>query len=111
MTEQRPEVQHVVLFSFAPPLSPEEEADMAARIRSWPAEIGGFTTLRFGTDLTGARTQGYSYLLYTQFPDQDALARYQDHPIHRAFAEWVVRRQGRVLAFDYLLDATTVVVG
>jgi hypothetical protein len=110
MTEKGPEVQHVVLFSFPRPLLAEEEAGMAAQIRRWPDEIGGFAALRFGTDLTGARTQGYGYLLYTRFPDQDALASYQAHPLHRAFADWVVEREGRVLAFDYLLDDRTVIV-
>ena len=29
------------------------------------------TKCRLGTDLTGARTRGYSHLLYTEFPDFD----------------------------------------
>ncbi len=55
------------------------------------------SALRFGTGLTGARTRGYAYLVYTEFPDQDALKADQAHPVHQRF-----------LAFNHHLDATTV---
>ena len=63
-------VQHIVLFSFPRELSAEEAADMRAMVASWPKEIGLMTRCRFGTDLTGARTRGYPYLLYTEFPER-----------------------------------------
>jgi hypothetical protein len=65
-------VQHIVLFSFPRELSAEEAADMRAMVASWPKEIGLMTRCRFGTDLTGARTRGYPYLLYTEFPSEEA---------------------------------------
>ena len=37
-------------------------------VATWPAEIGNMSKLRFGTDLTGARTNGYSQLLYMESP-------------------------------------------
>ena len=62
-------LQHVVLFSFPRPLSADEEAEMRAMVASWPDKIGLMDKCRFGTDLTGQRTRGYTQLLYTEFAD------------------------------------------
>jgi hypothetical protein len=101
-------LQHIVLFSFPRELSEDEAADMRAMVASWPSEIGLMTKCRFGPDLTGERTRGYGYLLYTEFPDTETLRRYQDHPVHVAFRDWIVERDCTPLAFDYYLDETTV---
>ncbi len=63
--------------------------------------------LRFGEDLTGARTRGYSRLLYMEFDDVDALKRYQQHPVHQSFNRWIVERECTPLAFDYFIDGDT----
>lgn len=102
-------VQHAVLFHFREELSPEDEAEMFARVRSFPDEIGGFEVLRLGKPLDTARTRDYQYLLHMVVADEAALARYQDHPCHVAFANWVVDHGGTVLAFDYHLDGHTVI--
>lgn len=101
-------LQHVVLFSFPEELSADEYADMRAQVASWPAEIGGMTRLRFGGDLTGARTRGYSRLLHMEFSSRDELVRYQQHPVHQAFNRWVMDRRCTPLAFDYFIDGDTV---
>jgi Stress responsive A/B Barrel Domain len=103
-------VQHVVLFNFPSPLSPEDEAAMREVVASWPAEIGLMSKCRLGTDLTGARTRGYSHLLYTEFADVDTLNRYRAHPVHVRFNDWCVERGCTVLAFDYHLDQGTVLM-
>jgi hypothetical protein len=103
-------VQHVVLFRFPTELTEDEVAEMRARIRSWPERIGGFTGLRFGPDPTGERTQGFQYLLFEEFESREALDAYQPHPVHREFTTWVADRHAETLAFDYALDADTVVV-
>jgi Stress responsive A/B Barrel Domain len=103
-------VQHIVLFSFPRELSAEEAADMRAMVASWPKEIGLMTRCRFGTDLTGARTRGYPYLLYTEFPSVEVLKEYQAHPVHRQFLAWIVERDCTPLAFDYYLDGQTVLM-
>jgi heme-degrading monooxygenase HmoA len=104
-------IQHVVLFRFPRELEPEEEREMFAQVRAWPERIGGFTELRFGRDMTGARTQGHQYLLLEQFPDEEAMKAYLKHPVHLAFADWVHERGSRELAFDYVLGPDTVVLG
>jgi hypothetical protein len=103
-------LQHVVLFSFPQPLSEPDAAGMKSQVASWPREIGGMTRLRFGEDLTGARTNGYCRLLYMEFDSTDALRRYQQHPVHQTFLRWLSERQCTPLAFDYRLDAGTVLM-
>ena len=103
-------VQHIVLFSFPRELSAAEAAQMRAMVASWPKEIGLMTKCRFGTDLTGARTRGYPYLLYTEFPDVDALNAYRAHPVHVQFLDWLTERDCTPLAFDYQLDDQTVLM-
>jgi hypothetical protein len=103
-------VQHIVLFSFPRELSAEEAADMRAMVASWPKEIGLMTRCRFGTDLTGTRTRGYPYLLYTEFPSVEVLKEYQAHPVHQQFLAWIVERDCTPLAFDYYLDGQTVLM-
>jgi hypothetical protein len=103
-------LQHIVLFSFPRALTPGEEAEMRAMVASWPEKIGLMTRCRFGTDLTGARTRGYGYLLYTEFPGVAALHAYQAHPVHVAFKDWITERDCTPLAFDYYLDDATVLL-
>jgi hypothetical protein len=103
-------LQHVVLFSFPRPLSADEEAEMRAMVASWPDKIGLMDKCRFGTDLTGERARGYTYLLYTEFPDAETLRRYQDHPVHVRFRDWITERDCTALAFDYHLDSGTVLM-
>jgi hypothetical protein len=103
-------LQHIVLFSFPRDLSDEEATQMRDMVASWPAQIGLMTRCRFGADLTGARTRGYSYLLYTEFPDVDAMNAYRAHPAHLEFLAWLTERDCTPLAFDYLLDEQTVLM-
>ena len=103
-------LQHIVLFSFPRELSEDEAEQMRAMVASWPGEIGLMTKCRFGTDLTGARTRGYNYLLYTEFPDVATMNEYRAHPVHMRFLDWLVERDCTPLAFDYLLDDHTVLM-
>lgn len=104
-------VQHVVLLGFEPELDKAAVAEMEAQVRAWPQEIGGFEMLALGPPLDTARTRGYHFLLYMMLPDEEALARYQTHFVHQRFARWVVDHGGTVLAFDYHLDAGSVIAG
>jgi hypothetical protein len=103
-------LQHIVLFSFPEQLSAKDAAEMLAMVATWPAEIGNMSKLRFGTDLTGARTNGYSQLLYMEFAGADELKAYQQHPVHQVFLRWVKDQRCTPLAFDYFLDTETVLI-
>jgi hypothetical protein len=101
-------LQHVVLFSFPDEPTPEIAAEMRGYITGWPGVIPGIQALRFGTDLTNARTRGYQFLLYMEFADEDDLRTYQQHPVHQQFLAWVIENNITPLAFDYHLTAETV---
>jgi hypothetical protein len=103
-------VQHIVLFSFPRELTADEAAQMRGMIASWPEKIGLMSRCRFGTDLTGARTRGYAYLLHTEFPDVATLNEYRAHPVHVEFLDWVTEHACTPLAFDYHLDGQTVLM-
>lgn len=101
-------LQHIVLFSFPDDLTSEDDHEIRRQVASWREEIGTVGRLRFGKDLTGARTRGYQYLLYTEFEDEAALAAYREHPTHQRFLAWITERSCTPLAFDYLLDSAHV---
>ena len=103
-------LQHIVLFSFPEDLAPEDAVEMRRHVEAWPEAIGGMTSIRFGRSMSEERTRGYQYLLYTEFPDVDALVTYQRHPVHQEFLRWILDRDCTPLAFDYPLDGTTVIL-
>jgi hypothetical protein len=103
-------LQHIVLFAFPDDLSDEDSDDMRAQVASFPSAIGGMSRLRFGSDLSGERTRGYSRLMYMEFPGTAELVTYQQHPVHQAFQRWLVDRHCTPLAFDYYIDSDTVLV-
>ena len=94
-------LQHVVLFAFPEELSETDSADMRRQVERWPEAIGGINRLRFGSDLTGERTRGYQYLLFTMFPSAEALAAYVAHPVHQQLLRFLDERSCTRLAFDY----------
>jgi hypothetical protein len=103
-------LQHIVLFSFPEEPSAEDATDMRNHILGWCGVIPNIRTIRFGRDITGARTRGYQYLLYMEVADIPALQAYQQHPVHQKFLRWVLDRDCTPLAFDYHLDESTVVL-
>ena len=103
-------LQHVVLFSFPQDLSDADWADMQAQVRAWPSKIGGIDTIRIGESINTERTRGYQYLLFMEVADLEALVRYQQHPVHKKFLQWVLDRDCTPLAFDYYLTNETVVL-
>jgi heme-degrading monooxygenase HmoA len=103
-------MQHVVLFHFPTDLSEEDEREMAAMVREWPANIPGFTKLRFGKDASG-RSRGYQYLLLTEFESNERMQAYFPHPVHRAFADWIYARGCEVLAADYPVNEASLMLG
>jgi hypothetical protein len=94
-------------MSFPRDLSVEEADRMREIVHSFPERIGTMTECRIGADLTGARTHGYQYLLYTVFSDAEALATYVAHPRHQELVRFLDERDCQRLAFDYYLDETT----
>ena len=101
--------QHVVLFKFSEPLTPEDEQEMVRQVRAWPETIPGFTGLRFGKDV-GGRWGGYDYLLLTEFESEDAHQAYYPQPAHQAFTKWVGDHGADVIRVDYPLDSASLIL-
>ncbi len=100
-------LQHVVLMKFPSELGAAEDAELRGIVLSLPDEIDELLACRFGSDLNGSRTQGYHYLLFTEFRDTDSLATYVGHPAHQVLVHWLDAHECQRLAFDYYLDEST----
>ena len=108
MTEPRnSRLQHVVLMRFPAELGAEEDAELRGLLLSLPGQIEQILALRFGSALDGSRSQGYHYLLFTEFRDTADLATYVVHPAHQAVVRWLDAHQCERLAFDYYVDEST----
>ena len=103
-------LQHVVLFAFPDEPAPDLANELTDQIRGWVDVIPGIRALRVGRDITGSRTRGYHHLLYMEFDDEVGLRTYQQHPVHQQFLTWVNEHDITPLAFDYLLDDTSVLL-
>jgi Stress responsive A/B Barrel Domain len=103
-------LQHIVLFSYPDELPAEDAAEMREQILGWRSVIPNIRAMRFGRDITGARTNGYQYLLYMEFDNEDDLRAYQQHPVHQRFLRWVLEHRCTPLAFDFHLTADTVLL-
>ncbi len=100
-------LQHVVLMRFPTALGGGEDAELREIVLSLARQIEEVLACRFGSDLTGTRTDGYHYLLFTEFRDTDAMSSYVAHPAHQVLVRWLDAHDCQRLAFDYYLDATT----
>ncbi|MGH3472416.1 MAG: Dabb family protein [Nocardioidaceae bacterium] len=100
-------LQHVVLLDFPEALSADDDATLRSMVAAFPAKIGLMIECHFGSDLTGARTRGYDYLLYSVFADEDALHEYTVHPVHQELLRFLDGHNCRRLGFDYHLDGST----
>lgn len=106
-TSRAPRLQHVVLISFPDEVTEELGSELCAMVFACGRQIRPMDECRIGADLTGERTRGYDFLLYTIFPDADALAAYVAHPVHQTLVRWLDAHECQRLAFDYYLDAST----
>ena len=101
MTNPATQLQHVVLLNFPEPLSDADDAYLRSAVEGWSQTIGIATEARIGADLTGARSRGYDYLLFTVFPDLEALQAYTVHPVHQEFVAFLEAHDCERLGFDY----------
>jgi hypothetical protein len=103
-------IEHIVLFKFESSLSEADEAKFFALIHEWPQKIGGYLSLRIGRTFDASRSQGFDYLLHTEFADIEALRHYQQHPVHLEFVEWTKQFGSQIIVLDIELNDSSVVV-
>jgi hypothetical protein len=106
MSDQIP-IQHVVLLRFPADLDAADDEAIRTKVAAWPHGMPMLVGLRFGSDITGTRSHGYQYLLFTEFASKADLDGYRGHRVHQEFLAWIRERGVETLAFDYLLDANT----
>jgi heme-degrading monooxygenase HmoA len=90
-------------------LTADEEQEMFRRVGEWPQRIEGFTGLRLGKDV-GDRSRGFSYLLLTEFENEEAHQAYYSKPAHVEFSEFVMALGAEVIRVDYPLTSETLFV-
>lgn len=101
MTSDAQQLQHVVLLRFPEPLDEADDRYLRSELASFPDRIDTLIECRVGSDLTGERSQGWHYLLFTTFADLDGLQRYNEHPVHQEFVAFLNANKCERIAFDY----------
>ncbi|HKK53674.1 MAG TPA: Dabb family protein [Myxococcota bacterium] len=77
-------LRHVVMFRFREEAPPDARDSVEAGLADLPSEIEEIESYRFGADL-GLRDGNFDYCLVADFADEEAFARYVDHPAHQRF--------------------------
>lgn len=96
-------VRHVIIWSFKEGYSPEEKAELAAKIKTGieglMGKIDGLTDIAVYTQpLESSRGD---LLLDSTFANEDALKAYQVHPDHLEVATFVRSVVGERKSFDF----------
>lgn len=99
-------LQHVVLMRFPDVLGAADDAEVRRLVAALHPAIEELLECRFDSDLTGARSGGFHYLLYTELADTAALSAYIAHPIHQELVRWLDTHDCERVAFDYYIDAS-----
>lgn len=77
-------IQHIVLLKWKPGTTDEQVLEAFGHARNIPEEVPGVRRLTIGRNRTEA-DHGFTHALSVQIVDEDALARYLDHPARARF--------------------------
>lgn len=87
-------IKHIVMWSLKDEAMGRKAADNAAemkkRLEGLQGKVPGLLHIEVGTEVFAA-TNGCQVILYSEFPDREALDGYQKHPAHLACVEFVVQ--------------------
>lgn len=101
-------VEHIVLLRLKEGLTKEQEADAEEGCYSLKA-IPGVLAVSFGVNFS-ARSAGYTHGLVVRFINKEAGEKYQDHPLHVAYRDHVLKplfaAESPVLCVDYEINAS-----
>lgn len=96
----RPLIIHVVAWAFRGDVGAAQvtaQNDALARGR----EIPGVRSMALGPNVTkGDKDNGYAYGYVATFDTIDALAKFQDHPIHKTAADSFVALTSQIMTLD-----------
>lgn len=88
---------HVVSFTL---VDPADAPECAARIEALGPQIEAIRSIRAGVDVLGDPGAAHVVLISTH-DDVAGLRAYQDHPVHRAFGDWVKPRIAAKAVVDF----------
>ena len=82
--------RHVVLFTWTPDATPEQQQAVARELRTLPAAIEQLRAYHVGPD-AGVNQGNYEFAVVADFDDVDAYLAYRDHPLHQAIIKEYIR--------------------
>ncbi len=82
--------RHVVLFTWTPDATPEQQETVARELRTLPAAIEQIRAYHVGPD-AGVNEGNYQFAVVADFDDVDDYLEYRDHPGHRAIIDKHIR--------------------
>jgi hypothetical protein len=74
--------RHVVLFTFTPQTSTEQQEELALQLRTLPAVIGEIRDYQVGLD-AGLNPGNYQFAVVADFDNVEDYLIYRDHPVHQ----------------------------
>ena len=77
-------IQHIVLLKWKPDTTEEQILSAVRRAEHLPNDIDGVESLTIGRNRV-QHEHGYTHVLIVRLTDEDALARYLEHPLRNAY--------------------------
>ena len=74
--------RHVVLFTFTPQTTTEQQEELARQLRTLPGTIGEIRDYQVGLD-AGLNPGNYQFAVVADFDNVADYLVYRDHPVHR----------------------------
>lgn len=76
-------IHHIVCFRFKPDTPAEAIAAAGAALKGMQGKIEGIHGVHWGPNLAPSMTE-YSHVLTVILDSMDSVARYAEHPVHKA---------------------------
>jgi hypothetical protein len=77
-------IQHIVLLKWKPDTTEEQILSAVRRAEHLPNDIDGVESLTIGRNRV-QHEHGYTHVLIVRLTDEEALARYLEHPLRNAY--------------------------
>jgi hypothetical protein len=82
--------RHVVLFTFTPQTTTEQQEELARQLRTLPGAIGEIRDYHVGLD-AGLNPGNNQFAVVADFDNVEDYLVYRDHPVHRKIIETYVQ--------------------
>jgi hypothetical protein len=97
-------LRHVALFRWKPETTAADVSKVEAALHQLPGKIPCILAYRFGRDV-GVQDGNADFALVADFPDQEGLATYANHPDHQAVLQNLIRPiLAQREAIQYVID-------